>query len=530
MVYVLVIVSFLAIYLHDLAGGSGVDLLGLSESNGDGSLADAGVATVLPLVALAALVHLACWKLAGRVDQGSVRAIRVSDRLVAVSRACALGWHVLAVLGLGWPALVRSWTGDIVAIDELVMMTPFLLFVVAGWSACYPIERRVNEAVLFRELEESGAVVPPVGRWAFVVSRVRHQLLLALVPLLAVTSWSEALDRGVRMMERAIERRADLGVLSGLHELRDPEGVVVMAAGVVQIVGVIAIVVVMPLLLRFVWDATPLGPGALRDRLMLTCQRHGVRVAELLVWRTHGTLVNGAVLGIVWPFRYMLLTDRLLETMSWRHVEAVAAHEVAHVRRWHIPWLGVVTLATLSSSALLTEVIFAALQLSEESRTAIGVGSIAFTALAVLGVFGFVSRRFEWQADAFAAIHMSGASRVGGSEPTQADGARADTDFSPGAVLGGSFSDPVRSMPTVTIEGVRAMAGALQAVADLNGLPVERSSFRHGSIATRQQKLMELAGSPAHALPIDRQVRAIKCAAAIVLGAMLVVGGAGVVV
>lgn len=60
----------------------------------------------------------------------------------------------------------------------------------------------------------------------------------------------------------------------------------------------LCVMAVSPLLMRFVWDAVPLGPGRLRDRLMAICERAGVRVRGLLVWRTHGTMLNGVAMGL----------------------------------------------------------------------------------------------------------------------------------------------------------------------------------------------------------------------------------------
>ena len=127
---------------------------------------------------------------------------------------------------------------------------------------------------------------------------------------------------------------------------------------------------------------------------------------------------------------------------------------------------------------------------------AVGVGVLAFVLGAGLLAFGWVSRRFEWQADAFAAQQLADAPTV-----------------------------PGENSDRVTPDAVAAMAGALEAVARLNHIPMLKFSFRHGSIATRIERLTGLVGRPIRALPIDRQVAAIKVVAgllfALVLGAMV---------
>src|SRR5690606_39266300 len=69
-------------------------------------------------------------------------------------------------------------------------------------------------------------------------------------------------------------------------------------------------------------------------------------------------------------------------------------------------------------------------------------------------IFGLVSRRFEWQADAFAAADLS---RAAASECLVP---------SPQCL--------------VSDEAAGAMSGALGAVAALNHVPPRRFSFRHG--------------------------------------------------
>jgi hypothetical protein len=66
------------------------------------------------------------------------------------------------------------------------------------------------------------------------------------------------------------------------------------------------------------------------------------------------------------------------------------------------------------------------------------------------------------------------------------------------------------------------MAGALQSVADLNGIDPERFTWRHGSVRERQRRLAALVDRPVDALPIDRQVRLIKAAAIVGIVASLV--------
>jgi Zn-dependent protease with chaperone function len=192
------------------------------------------------------------------------------------------------------------------------------------------------------------------------------------------------------------------------------------------------------------------------------------------------------------------LTDALLESLPTEQVEAVLAHELGHVRRRHMLWLGAGALAavllTAGSAKWAVETWAPAWGASawvEGVITAAGLG-------VALLVFGFVSRRFEWQADGFAVQHLSG-QRPGGATAV------------------------------VSAEAVAAMSGALDAVARLNNIPRGRFTWRHGSIADRQRRLAALVGQPADRLAPDRIARRLKLlAAAAVIGAAAVVVKTGV--
>ena len=122
--------------------------------------------------------------------------------------------------------------------------------------------------------------------------------------------------------------------------------------------------------------------------------------------------------------------------------------------------------------------------------------------LLTIATFGFVSRRFEWQADAFAVAHLSRSPPV--SPPAEEEPSTTATQ-------------PPAS--TVTPEAVLSMATALNHVAVLNGIPLKRFTFRHGSIADRQRRIRRLEGRPLARLPIDRVVRMVKLLSLLALGA-----------
>jgi STE24 endopeptidase len=242
--------------------------------------------------------------------------------------------------------------------------------------------------------------------------------------------------------------------------------------------------------MRYVWRTRRLEDGELRRDLLELCAAHRVRVRELLVWDTHGVLVNGAVMGVAGAMRFVLLSDGLLGGLTRDEVEAVAAHEVGHVRRRHIPWLAgaVVSSLVLAGAGADRAALAITGHRVQEGPWLLAIGAAMLVAGGL--VLSLVNRRLDLEGEAFAAQHLSGA-RPG-------DG---DVEVTPAAA--------------------GAMEGALAAVARLNHIPAEAPSFRHGSIASRRRRLRALVGRRADRLPIDRTAARIK--AAIALGVVATV-------
>ena len=393
----------------------------------------------------------------------------------------AVGIVAAGVLGTGFREAVRGYVGDFLVIDEALTMAPALFAIVAAWWIFHPFEVRARDATLIRRLDEGLPVQAAPSRSAWVAMQFRTQVLILLVPLglLAVTG---------DVFEALIARAS-----------YQPPGwlATAMPASLVIPIAILAPALVVRLL-----GARPLPEGEVRTTLESMCDRAGVRVRNILLWPTGGRLVNAAVTGFVGRLRWVLLTDGLLETLRREQVMAVMAHELAHARRRHMPWMGV---GLVAMSMVLAEAIDPILLEVRSARIEAGGAEaaivsdlwwmdIAATAVVLAGTlvgFGWISRRFERQADAFAAVRMS-----------------VDAEDRP--------------LGTVSVEGVDAMRSALTAVAGVNGVDLKRFTWRHGSIASRQRHLLGLIHRPIDRLPIDRVVRTIEIASVVAI--VLVVG------
>lgn len=448
-----------------------------------------------------------------------------ADRLLGLSRlVIVLGGGLTVVVG-GWLPWLRTRVGDLVLVDELLAIMPTVLGLAGTWAVQHALEVRLRDAIRLRRLDEGRPIWPTPGRGGYVLGQVRLQLGLLGVPILAVLGVSEAARRLV----------AGAG-----------DSVPAWTADAASIAAAAVIFATAPLLMRMVLPIRPMPPGTVREDLTRMAAATGVRVSDIMLWPTHGTLVNAAVIGVLPWLRYVLLTDAMLEEVPRPALRAVFAHELAHVRHRHVPWL-VATVAGMVSlfgaAAAVPAVALAAGGHDPGGElvgwTAIGGGAVG---LLVAGLaFGWVSRRYERQADTFAVQTMSrepawAAVDAEAAGPPQAAAvsavrppamltvgdlrvAEADQpgDGSRAEVPGAAEADESSAPPRVRPDAVLAMTAALAATARLNGVDPNRSSWRHGSIAWRQRHLADLVGRPVDALRIDRLMRRLKLGAIVLL-------------
>ena len=415
---------------------------------GAASLARAGV--VMMLRALAA-----------RSSPGDARRyqrVLQTERLWLLAGSAALlaggyaDW-VSRGLGLRQVPLLASWAA----------VAPFAAALALTWVVGYPAHRAVRRRMSHaRPLGE-----PPLNIWTrrqYVLFQLRTHLLLIAVPLSLIVLVQDILRLYV---QPALGSRAGEQIV--------PIAMLLTAVGV--LIGA-------PLLIRRVWSTQSLPPGPMRDDLTALCDRLGLRRRDILLWRSHGVLANAAVMGLVWPVRYVLLSDALLERLQRREVLAVCAHEAGHVVGHHMFYIALFALASAGAAGAAAEV---AITVTHWQVWAIEL--LVLASLAPVWVFGFgwISRRLERQCDVAAAWAM------GKLSPDEPEDAPADWDD-----------------PTVAPHGATILASALERIADLNGMSVRQPNWRHGSIAWRVQYVLSLAAGNGSRRDIDRLVSRLK--------------------
>lgn len=280
-----------------------------------------------------------------------------------------LAIYLLLSIVFGWTDFVGKVLGVPQYLDLLPQLLPYFGLLAASWIGQWRMEHAIRGGDL--------------GLARFIGFNTRANLMTVAPILLiyaaywALITWVPAVN-DLRQSFEFLEVAVHLGL-------------------------VLLVSLFVPVVVRLVLPGGPMPDGRLRRRLETFARDRGLRINQIMVWRTGGSLFATAfVIGLIAPFRYVFVTDALLRRLTEDEVMAVFAHELGHVKHRHLWWL----LAFVISFSVI--MMGATLGLQVLTGTAeydmFGMGLLLAYGYFV---FGYVSRRFERQADAFAAKHTS---------------------------------------------------------------------------------------------------------------------------
>lgn len=287
---------------------------------------------------------------------------RASSSLLRVLSASAPMLHLVALCAFGWIECTRDWLGSEVSLDAwprsgmLLALAPFVLYEIAV------IDARA------RSVATSGR-----DRSAWRRFQIR-MLFSALVPFVAYVLLTSVVGTS-RTLRVEIEEVSLFGAAF---------------AGAM----LVCLALALPTLLRNVWDTSPMPPGLQRDVLTSVAMQASFRARSLLSWNTGDLMANAAIVGIGPRTRIVLFSDSLLSQLDLPELAAVFAHEIGHAARRHV--LHFVVWA--AGFFLLADVVANRLLADEDWLAG---GFLLAAVVAWLLVFGYVSRRFELEADLF---------------------------------------------------------------------------------------------------------------------------------
>ena len=171
-----------------------------------------------------------------------------------------------------------------------------------------------------------------------------------------------------------------------------------------------------PLVIRL-WSCKPLPPGSKRSLIEKFCQEQNFQVREIVLWPSSGgVFLTAGVMGLLRYFRYLLVTDGLLNILNDDELRAVLAHEMGHVKERHLFFYLIFLLGYLILAYPLSTISFLLVLTSDlplilmgradpEYLTLISVFSTLPLLLLLVFyfrfLFGFFIRNFERQADLY---------------------------------------------------------------------------------------------------------------------------------
>jgi STE24 endopeptidase len=396
--------------------------------------------------------------------------------------------YAWCVLGLHWPTFVRKEMGmkDTILLEEFFILLPFLVGLLLSWDSFYRVEKALHQT---NGLDGPRRFWP---RFDYVMAQARQHLGLVLVPLtLFIGFQKSALWLWTLLAPKFWPRHMDQTI---------PHLSLSLAIGLMVLTA-------MPWLLTKIFLTTSLPNGPLRERLTAAARRMRFPFTDICLWHTRLGLANAMVTGFLPRPRYVLLSDLLLEQLEPDEVEAVFCHEIGHLHHRHIPLYLVfmamsITVLTqglqLGMKWLPSDVaqMLAGMELTAHASPSWKAWLFLGCGLGMVGgyvrlVFGSLSRSCERQADVFACKNLSICPPAVFTVVCTADGTQN------GQVRVETPPLPKTTVPAGLTAGVPVFVSALEKVADLNGIPMEKPSWRHGSIAQRAEFLKCLAAQPA---------------------------------
>ena len=205
--------------------------------------------------------------------------------------------------------------------------------------------------------------------------------------------------------------------------LNKPEGQMLFFASFL-----IILMIFMPRFIQYWWGCTSFESSERVRDLKAFLQERGFRYRDLLKWPIfEGRMMTAGIMGIVSRYRYILITDALMEILSIEELKAVIAHEIGHAKYRHLIFYLLFFLGYMVLSFGLFDLFFyffaaqpflmKALEGSKSQGTNLFYLAVSLPMLVTMFVYfryvmGFFMRNFERQADLYSAV------TIGSPRPT----------------------------------------------------------------------------------------------------------------
>ena len=308
--------------------------------------------------------------IAGVLD-GQLRAFRWIG--LAAAALCLGGF------GLG-PWIARHPVlGGSMTVQAVLMLSPATWVLVVGAIGQWWFMWRVDG--LFT-MPRSKMLVDAIG---YVVAELRCTLAPLAIPTLVMMGVVDVVRWG--------------GTMTGVGQSLVEHPATIVA-------GLAVVVVTLPWLMRATIRRSPMDVTMAHwfDQMTAAAGVGGLRAVR---WDTGGTQFNAMVAGFIGPCRRLYISDRVLDELPRSQIAMIVLHEVAHLRRRHIPIRILAVLPAWGAGHLAADF---AETWTPTWASAIGLAVGLFI---TMGLLGFASRATEHDADRWACSAAERIARTG---------------------------------------------------------------------------------------------------------------------
>jgi Zn-dependent protease with chaperone function len=276
---------------------------------------------------------------------------------------------------------------QLTVLENLIAVSLFLFYLSTVWFFAHPAYQLSFHSTIARD--------------PFVRSNIRLNFPI-LFPYLSLTF---------------IHDLVVLGPWDGLKQWLDSyEGQLIFFS-----IFLLALMVFMPLLIQRWWGCSSFKPTDKLRELKSFLKEKGFKYRDILSWPIfEGRMITAGIMGIVPKYRYILVTDSLMETLSVEELKAVLAHEMGHAKYRHLLFYIIFLIGYMFISFGLIDLFYVYLVNQPEIIKLFsqdGLGSDLFYLLLAMPiltmmlvyfryVMGFFMRNFERQADLYSAVVM----------------------------------------------------------------------------------------------------------------------------
>ena len=307
------------------------------------------------------------------------------NNLLTRQSILSIALFAIDIYGLSLPSFFISWPlfSIMPTLLALVFLALFVSYLAVVWGFAFDAHRRLYGS--------------DISRSAYVWSQISFSVpvLLPWRVLSAVTDLINALP--FEWLK---------------NQLATTTGSVVYFMFFLVIVAVIG-----PAMIQKFWRCRPLEDSTMRQRIEALCKKANLEYANILYWPIYGgRMITAGVMGLIKKFRYILVTSALLSSLQPAEIDAVIAHEIGHVKRYHLVFYLVFFAGFMLLTYATYDLIFYAVIYTEPmfqffsrfgfnpvtlTSVFLSVNMVVIFLIYFRFIFGYFMRNFERQADGY---------------------------------------------------------------------------------------------------------------------------------